>query len=47
MSISISQLVNGKLRGLQELFKYFNRTTTYASNVLLLFGVFSTFLPYT
>ena len=34
-SISISQLINGKSRDLQKLRKYFNRTTTSASNVLL------------
>ena len=36
---SISQLINGKSRYLQQLLTYFNGTTTSASNILLLFGV--------
>ena len=38
-SSSISQLINGKLRDLQKLLKYFNETTTSTSNILLLLGV--------
>ena len=38
-SSSISQLIKGKLRDLQKLLKKFNRITTSASNILLLFGV--------
>ena len=33
---SISQLINDKSRDLQKLFEYFNGTTTFAFNVLLL-----------
>ena len=40
-SSSISQLINKKSRDLQKVLKYFNETTTSASNILLLFG----FLP--
>ena len=40
-SSSISQLIKSKSRGLQKLLKYFNRTTTSASNILLSFGVLS------
>ena len=36
----ISQLIHGKSRNLQKLLKYFNGTTTSASNILSLFGVF-------
>ena len=35
-----SQLINSKSRDLQTLLRYFNKTTTYASNVLLLIVVF-------
>ena len=38
-SSSISQLINGKSRDFQKLLKYFNGATTFASNMLLLFGV--------
>ena len=34
-----SQLIKDKSKDLQKLFKYFNGTTTFASNVLTLFGV--------
>ena len=36
---SASQLINGKSKDLQKLLKYFNGTTTSASNILLLFDV--------
>ena len=32
---STSHLIKEKLRNLQKLFKYFNETTTYVSNILL------------
>ena len=35
-----SQLINSKSRDLQTLLRYFNKTTTYVSNVLLLIVVF-------
>ena len=38
-SISISDLVNGELRCLQKLLKYFNGTSSSAFNVLLSFGM--------
>ena len=38
-SSSISQLINGKLRDLQKLLKYFNETTTSAFNLFLLYGM--------
>ena len=38
-SSSFKQLINGKSRDLQKLLKYFNGTTTSASNVLLSSGV--------
>ena len=34
------QLINSKSRDLQTLLRYFNKTTTYVSNVLLLIVVF-------
>ena len=37
-SSSISQLINSKSRNHQKLLKYFNGTTTSASDILLLFG---------
>ena len=36
---SISQLIKDRLRDLQKLLKYFNETTTSASNIFLSFGV--------
>ena len=38
-SSSISQLIKGESRDLQKLLKYFNGTTTSASDILLSFGV--------
>ena len=38
-SSSVSKLINGKSRDLQTLLKYFNGTTTAASNILLSSGV--------
>ena len=38
-SISISDLVNGELRCLQKVLKYFNGTSSSAFNVLLSFGM--------
>ena len=38
-SISISQLIDGKSRGLQKILKYFNWITASTSNIFLLFGV--------
>ena len=39
-SSSVSQLIKGKPRYLQKLIKYFNGTTTSASNLLLSVGLF-------
>ena len=45
-SSSISQLIKSKSRGLQKLLKYFNRTTTSASNILLSYRIYY-YLSYT
>ena len=45
-SISILQLINGKSRDLYKLLKYFNGTTTSASNALLFGGCFLFILSY-
>ena len=45
-SSSISQIIKGKSRDIQKLFKYFNKTTTSAFNLLLVSGVLPTNLSY-
>ena len=39
-SFSISQLIKGKSKDLHNILKYFNETTTFMFNVLLLIGFF-------